>query len=74
MAGHESFAAAEGAIGIARNANKVRIGEFEEPVGKGALSVVYMGNYAEIADILHNCKNNQIVVHLKDCGRTWNDG
>ena len=24
LAGHESFAAAEGAIGIARNANKVR--------------------------------------------------
>lgn len=29
LAGHESFAAAEGAIGIAKSANKVRKGAFE---------------------------------------------
>ncbi len=30
--------------------------------------MVDMGDYAEIAYMLHNCKNNQIVVHLKDNG------
>ena len=30
--------------------------------------MIDMGDYAEIAYMLHNCKNNQIVVHLKDNG------
>ena len=42
------------------------LGEFDEPIGKGTLAMVYVSDYAEIAYMLHNCKNNQIVVHLKD--------
>ena len=34
LAGHESFAAAEGAIGIARNANKVRKEKYRAPKSK----------------------------------------
>ena len=30
-----------------------RAGEFEKPVGQGALAVVDVGYYAEIADVLH---------------------
>ena len=48
LAGHESFAAAEGAIGIARNANKVR----KEPLrvilnglGKDAAYIISRINY-----------------------------
>ena len=42
------------------------LGKLEQPVGKRALAVVDMGYDAEVPDMFHNCKNNQIVVHLKD--------
>jgi len=30
------------------------MGHFEQTVGKGTFSVIYMGNYAKISDILHS--------------------
>ena len=64
LAGHESFAAAEGAIGIANNANKVRKNPLRvilNGLGKDAAKIISRVNGFTFVETHMDYKNNELV-------------
>jgi hypothetical protein len=65
LAGHESFAAAEGAIGIANNANKVRKNPLRvilNGLGKDAAKIISRVNGFTFVETHMDYKNNKLVI------------